>query len=73
MRENVGYPKLYSGYKEKEIGLWNRLIFRISKYLFMHVYQTVFVFGALVMFFNSMNLDVNNGCGHFGSRFPVLW
>ena len=42
MRENVGYPKLYSGYKEKEvnlilkfleIGLWNGLIFSVYIYV----------------------------------------
>ena len=81
MRENVGYPELYSGYKEKElnlilkfleIGLWNGLIFRISKNLFMCTKPFLFLVG-LVMLFNSMNLDVNTGCGHFGSKFPVLW
>ena len=34
-----------------------------------NVCQTVFVLVGLVMFFNSMNLDTKNGCGHFVSRF----
>ena len=34
-----------------------------------NVYQTVFVLVGLVMFFNSMNLDLINGGRHFGSRF----
>ena len=38
--------------------------------MFIFSVPNCFCFGVgLVMLFNSMNLDINNGGGHFGSRF----
>ena len=46
-------------------GSENEFIF----YSFFLCTKPFFVLVGLVMFFNWMNLDLNNGCGHFGSRF----
>ncbi len=45
------------------------LCFSQAVFNWKNVFQTGFILGGLVMFFNWINLDTKCGCGHFGSRF----
>ena len=56
--EQLAYPPLFLG--SSSVSLKKRVPKR-------------FILFGLVMFFNVMNLDLNNGGRHFGSRFPSLF